>query len=219
MISAMYNRFYVLRPMPVSNMMRSGMVAVRADPAVYGDAPRCPTCHQYIGSRKWLPPHRISVEVWDQCFPDLLLMNTDILVSDRFKSHWISGAFIGLSDYAPVEVDRVNWRTGSRGRLPLYFHAKVARSRAAIDMVASGFEWDEPPSCEECRLGRNVQRWQRILIEENTWDGLDVFFARGIAGTIIVTERLKAMCEREYLRAPVFAPAETFAYDFRHPSH
>ena len=67
----------------------------------------------------------------------------------------------------------------------------IVRSRAVIDRKLSELILDEPWSCKECRLGGIIKRINKIVIEKNTWSGEDLFFARGLPGTIITTERFK----------------------------
>jgi hypothetical protein len=89
----------------------------------------------------------------------------------------------------------------------------VSRGRTAIDLAASGFEWLEPPTCPECRSAIIV-RWQRVVIEEETWTGDDIFIARGLPGTYVVSERFKGVCDEHHIKNAVFVPAESYGHDF-----
>ena len=44
--------------------------------------------------------------------------------------------------------------------------------------------------------------------------GEDIFIARGLPGTIVVSERFKEWCEANEVRNAVFVPAEEYAHDF-----
>jgi len=74
---------------------------------------------------------------------------------------------------------------------------------------ASGIEWGgDRPICLVCRQGQLLKRWKRVVIDAGTWTGEDVFYARGMPGTILVSERFKEVCERHGVQNAAFLPAE-----------
>jgi hypothetical protein len=178
-----------------------------------GDAPRCPKCGEFVGLLTWLPPFRVELELWGTEFGDFVFgIGNDFLVSQKFKELYRREGLTGLSGLEPVEVVRIKSRRRKRPDPPPYFRAVVTRSRTAIDLKASEFEWLEPPTCLECRVA-NIVRWKRLVIEEGTWTGEDIFAARGLADTI-VSERFKEVCESDAIKNAIFIPAESYAHDF-----
>jgi hypothetical protein len=122
---------------------------------------------------------------------------------------------VGFTRILPAEIVHVKSRKRKLlNECPRYFLASISRSRAAIDAKASGFEWEGEPTCPECRLGGIIKRWSRIIIEPGTWSGEDIFYARGLSGTIFVTERFREMYLTHGLRSGVFIPAEEFGHDY-----
>ncbi len=57
-------------------------------------------------------------------------------------------------------------------------------------------------------------RWQRLILEEGTWTGEDVFRPRGLSGQIMVTQRFKDACEQNGITNAFFTPAEDAGHDF-----
>jgi hypothetical protein len=90
----------------------------------------------------------------------------------------------------------------------------VPRSRTAINFGASNFEWNKAPTCPECGVGDIIKRWKRIVIDGSTWNGEDVFFARGLPGEIIVSSQFKDFCESNIIQGAIFLPTETYGRDF-----
>jgi hypothetical protein len=163
---------------------------------------------------RWLPPYRVELELFGKEFGDFVFgVGSDFLVSQTFVELYHQSALTGLCGFEAVEVVKIRSRRRKRPEPPPYFRAGVVRSRAAIDFAASGFEWLEPPACGECRSGQIV-RWQRVIIENETWTGEDIFIARGLPGTFIVSERFKGVCEHNDVKNALFTPAESYGHDF-----
>lgn len=205
--------FFLLDPSP--NVRRHDWVTdvEPEDGFNVGEAPHCSACGQCTGMREWLPPYRVTIEVWGTGFGDFAFW-CDMLVSERVAQAYRVAALRGLSCFGTVEVLHVRRRGRTRAPTPRYFKVDVCLGGAAIDLVASGFEWDRPPTCPVCRLGRGLKRWARIVLEENTWTGEDVFMPRGLPGTYMVTAKFKEFCEVHGFRNAVFIPAEQAGHDY-----
>jgi hypothetical protein len=209
-------RFYVLKDPPSDSAAdkEAGTEAVRSEGYTPGEALRCPACGGFVSMLRWLAPHEAELETWGKSFGDLVYKGYDeILVSERFKSLYERSGLSGLSTFDPVKIVKVIRRRKLIGDPPRYHRADIARSRAAIDQKSSGFVWEEPPTCPECRSGNGIKRWSRVVIEENTWSGEDVFQPRGLA-VILVTERFKEFCELNNIKNAYFVPAEEYGHDF-----
>ncbi|HEX3659491.1 MAG TPA: hypothetical protein VHV55_27130 [Pirellulales bacterium] len=197
---------------PTASTRRSP--ASKASSSVFGDAPRCENCGRYVGMRKWLPPYRVELEAWGNEFADIVSTGTDLLVSLPFKQAWGQSSLVGLSGFEAVEVVKITCHRKPIKDQPAYFRAAVHRSRTKINLAASEFEWQTPPTCPVCCLGDVVERWKRIVIDESTWSGEDVFIARGLPGTIIASERFREFCERNHMKNVAFVPAEDYGHDY-----
>src|SRR5687768_16800236 len=42
---------------------------------------------------------------------------------------------------------------------------------------------------------RDSERLRRVVLQPHSWSGEDIFFARGLPGTVFVSERFKSLCE------------------------
>ena len=65
-----------------------------------------------------------------------------------------------------------------------------------------------------CRLGSDIRRWQKIIIDEATWQGEDIFIARGLPGTLITSDRFKKFCEDNDISNAILVPADKHNRDF-----
>jgi hypothetical protein len=184
------------------------------EPIKRKNAPQCRLCGGFIGGKPHLPPVRVNIETWGSSYGDMAFGPSDqILISERFKEEYHTHGLTGLSDFELVEVARVLNRKKIRDDCPKYFLASVTRSRTAIDVEASGLVHEKPPTCLECKGGL-IKRTERIVLEEGTWSGEDIFFARGLPGTIIVSDKFRRMCIEAELQNCPLLEASLFSFDF-----
>jgi hypothetical protein len=179
-----------------------------------GEAPRCRACGKPVGMLPALPPIKVELTLWGNRFGDVAFgPGNEVLVSERFKDGFSAARLIGFPDFIPVEVTRITFR-GERVSDPItkYFAARPALSRTAIDEKASGLDRDALWTCEECRIA-NFRRFRRIVIESGTWTGEDVFFARGLPGTIIASERFKQFCDKHAFANCLLIEADRYGVD------
>lgn len=180
----------------------------------HGEAVHCPHCGRCISQLRWLPPYSVEIATAGKGFADIAFSGGhSILVSERLAALFRMESLTGLSGFELVEVVRVRKRRTFVGEPPHYFHVEVARSRAAIDVVTSGYEFDGERPCPECRMARIVKRWQRVVFEPETWSGEDIFLPRGPGG-IFCTTRFKDFCERHQVTGASLLPAEQYSRDF-----
>jgi hypothetical protein len=180
-----------------------------------GEATRCPRCNRPLTSLKWLPPYRIELETWGREYADVIPQGDDIIVSERFVQMFRNKGLRGLAEFDPVEVFKVKHRRGKIKQPILgYFKAAVSRSPTTIDQKASGYVWgNEFANCPVCLWGGKLKRFYRVVIKEDTWNGDDIFYARG--GTrLMVSQRFKDAYEEQGLIGVIFLASETYGYEF-----
>ena len=214
-------RFYVLDSPELEEGQEPHLAVtdfLKSDPVNRGKGFDCPLCGKQMGMLPWLPPYRVELEFWGKEAGDIAFFGASLLVSDRFKGRWEQAGLIGLSGFHPVEIVRTK-SCGKRKDIKPpgnYYYVEIARSKAAIDEVASGLvrEGKEQP-CEECRAARGViKRTRRIVIEEGTWSGEDIFYLRGLSGTIITSERYREFHISNKINNGLLIPAEEYNFDF-----
>jgi len=206
-------RFFVLKYKPGTVFGETEFIT--SEPSNVGEALTCEACGRFISMLTWLPPYRVELELWDKCFGDIARgSGNNIIISERFRSLWKEQKLIGLEGFDPVEVVRIKRHKRFKGDPLQYYRVSVVRSKAIIDQKASGFEWEEEPTCQECRSGNIIKRWKRIVLEPNTWSGENIFIARGLSGTYITDERFKEFSEEFKIINCNLIPAEEYARDF-----
>jgi hypothetical protein len=178
-----------------------------------GDAPRCPVCGEFVGMRPLLPPVRLELESWGSQWGDVAFGPGDqILISERLKSLYADRNLIGFTRFDNVALAKVRNRMGALSDPPDYQLATILRGRAAIDDIASGLVREGRRTCEECRTGGIIKRLERVVFEQNTWAGEDIFYARGLPGTILVSERFNRL-QAEGDVAFCLVDASDFSFD------
>lgn len=188
---------------------------VPVDGALIGDAPRCPACGKYVGLRPLIPRVAVELEGWGAAWGDIAFGPGDqVLVSGRLKNAFVEAGLSGFTRFDPVVIAKTKRRRPSIcGSPPEFWLATVARSRAMLDDSASGLEREDGAVCPECGPAGLIKRVHRVVLKSDTWSGEDVFFARGLPGTILVSERFKALCETAGLANCSLVDAERYGFD------
>lgn len=181
--------------------------------ATLSDAPRCPSCNRIIGMLTWQPPFRVEIEFWENEYGDLSFFSDYVLLSEKFVKHFNEEKLTGLDMLGQAEIIKVKPKRMIKG-LPVYYIGKVRWSKAIFDDIASEADWEKPWTCETCRESDNILRIKRVIIKEDTWDGEDIFYARGLPGTIITSERFKEFVERNHLKNIKLIEASKYSFDF-----
>jgi hypothetical protein len=188
-----------------------------ADMANVGDAPRCSVCGKFTGMLPLLAPIRVVLESSGREWGDICFgSGTQLLFSDRAKRVLSNAELAGLARFEPTEIARVQ----SHHYLPEppeYWLVSIPYSEAAIDAVASGLVLEKELVCPACRLGGIIKKISRVVLEAGTWQGEDIFVARGLPGTILISERFERLCIDERLSNFLPIPAEDFSFDFYPP--
>ena len=207
-------KFFVLKKHPDVDEVVAVTDFLPVDGSKTGDAPRCPVCGDYIGMLPLLPPVRVELETWGANFGDIAFSpSNELLVSERFWKLYQHSGLTGLIDVGSVEVVKLKSHQKLREPTPHYRCCRVGRSKAVVDEGESGLEREESSTCGECRLGGIIKRAQRVVLESNSWSGEDIFFARGLHGTTLASEKFEKFCQDNRISNCVLVPAETFSFD------
>jgi len=86
-------------------------------------------------------------------------------------------------------------------------------TRSDVERLSADLSVDDDTVCSECGLGGVIKRLRRVVLRAGTWSGEDVFFARGLPGTILASERFKSLCETAGLANCSLVDAATFSFD------
>ena len=185
-----------------------------------GDALKCPDCGGFISLLTSLPPYYVHLETWGEDFGDLAFWMHEFLVSRRFRDEFMRSGLKGVSAFDPVEFlsqRRFGKIRHKRLKPPEYFRVYPKIGAAQIDLKASGVEWAENkrPTSNRCLTGEGVlKRWQRVVVDEKSWTGDDIFHAFGIPGTLLVSSRFFEWAKEHQFRNLIMRPAIECSHDF-----
>jgi hypothetical protein len=179
-----------------------------------GEASRCPRCGSFISMLPWLPPYRVTLERYGKELGDFMRGFGNNLISERFADALRVEGFTGFQGFHPVEVVRVRrQRRGARSPLvPRYLLVTPVFGSAAVDEAHSRIRRSSPISCDWCRSA-GVEAVHGFALEPESWKGDDVFFARGLPGTIIVSERFAHFVTRHGFTNMRLIPTEEYTWD------
>lgn len=210
--------FYVLQP---DGMMFGTKWAYGEliKPVSFGEAPMCPVCHSRpVASRAWLEPRKIRLSsskpakwgdlVWGAGFA--------FLVSGKMKHAYLQYKLTGIETFLPpVEI----YQAGKKAPhalpdLPLYYPVQIELLGANINDIESEV-LRNPHHCHYCR--GDVISIKKVVVNEASWHGSDIFVARGLYGVILISDKFKKIVEMEGLTNIHLIPATEFNYDYRNP--
>jgi hypothetical protein len=187
----------------------------KAEPVLRGDAPRCPQCNKVTGSLQWLAPYQAELELYGQNFGDFVHgPGGSVLISDKMAEAFQSEGLSGWMGFHPVDVVRVARKR--KGPIPAvvpgYVSVTPCESKAAVDVKRSRLRLNEPLECSVCRSA-GLDSIHGFVLEPDTWQGEDVFQARGMPGTLIVSERFSGVILRCGLTNMKLTPIEAYVWD------
>jgi hypothetical protein len=164
--------------------------AEEVEPIKYGDPDYCNVCGKPLNIKKWLPPYKVVLE--KPVFGDFIYGSfSEMLVSERFMNEYKMSGLKGIISFHPVEIVKVKNKKNTHPTPPQYFKIQIIRSETAIDEKASGFKREfsgEDIYCKFCQNGGIIKSFKGIFIKESSWTGEDVFYAKGLSGTIFATQ-------------------------------
>lgn len=180
-----------------------------------GEAPRCPRCGAFIGMLPWLPPYRVSLDLYGKEPGDFIRgAGDEVLLSERFAKAFRAEGLTGFQGFHPVEVVRV--RRQRRGPKPVdvprYFLVTAVFGGATVDEAHSRILRSTPISCDECRE-TGADAVHGFALEPGSWNGDDVFRARGLSGSIIVSERFAQLVTRHGFTNMQLIPTGEYTWD------
>lgn len=139
----------------------------------------CPSCRDVLEPSHWRSP--CTVRMSSTKCGDLVQGATfELVVSDRVSVAFVESGLTGL-----VSFERIH---STPEMLTGYSAARPRVTVTRLDEQRSGVRWRRPPRCDVCRLGVR-SGIERVVLDEETWDGSDVFMASSFYGRIIVTQR------------------------------
>ena len=81
-----------------------------------------------------------------------------------------------------------------------------------MDVARSHLQYAAPSTCEECRI-EGLDAIFGFTLEPGSWQGEDVFFARGMPGVVIVSERFERLVARHGFTNMRLTPTEQYVWN------
>jgi len=168
----------------------------------YGPAPQCPSCGTYLGMLTWQPPYRVRLVKGTKSYaPGDLISGPGMedLFSERFVAEYERAKLKGVERWEPVSIEGYNNYWEKKLKRP----APAGSYKLAIwpaPMVRAKWEEMHPTpivkgdklvwvGCEVCgRQPRACDSFRGVVVDEESWNGADIFQLTNIGGRFIVTE-------------------------------
>jgi len=207
--------FFILEPIGGQIFGTKWAYGEMVEPILLGEPRRCPACGRPLSLKEWLPPHSVKLSsAKPGKWGDFIWVLGALSVSGRFRETYQAEGLTGIEHFYPVmEIVRVGKRkTGDLPEeLPTYSMVKIKWNGANLDDTGSEVVRKDSPL--RCTFDRgSVRAYSRVVLEPGSWDGSDIFEARGLPAKIIVSERFRSVVEKQGLTNAWFIPAENYAY-------
>jgi hypothetical protein len=206
------SNLYVMRS-PLPGATHAVTVFSKADGWKKSDPLRCSRCGAAMSMLRWMPPFRAEIEFHGEHHGDIGFFVGELLVSQRLVDAYAQAELTGLEVIGPAEIVSVTPPEMVKG-MPKYCVARVHYSKAVFDDVASEAEYERRWTCRVCRTAENILRYKRVVLEDGTWSGEDVFHAIGLPGVILTSERFKEFCERHAFKNVHLVPGSEYSVDW-----
>lgn len=208
-------RFYILEPVGGYIFGTKWAYGDKVEPILRGEPRWCPVCGRPLSLKEWLPPHFVKLSSANpDKWGDFIWVLGTLAVSRRFQDIYWAEGLTGIEHFYPVmEIVRIGTRkTGDLPEgLPTYSMVRLKWNGANLDDVGSEVVRVENPL--QCTFDRGtVRAYERVVLESGSWDGSDIFEARGLFAVTIVSERFRDVVEQHRLTNAWFIPAENYAY-------
>jgi hypothetical protein len=191
--------------------------ADNVDPINYGEAPRCPSCGEWIGMKRWLPPYRVRlVEGTKTPKPADIITGpgfTSFIASDRFVKEFKRAGLTGVERWEPVDIEGYNDYEGDPIVAPAvvnrpYTYALLPAPKTRAKLRKAVYK-GPPPDCAVCREGRGLESYEGFVVDDASWTGADVFMTTN-AGLLVVTDRFADLCNAGEFTGVHLLPAAKF---------
>ncbi|MDE2125352.1 MAG: hypothetical protein KGJ62_02050 [Armatimonadetes bacterium] len=174
---------------------------------------KCPVCGTGMGLRPWLPPQNLSLH--GRMFPDFMLGHgVDLMLSRPALELYDKKGWTGIVHRdPPAHIVRVRRKKPEslQVELPEYSNVWNTRLGANLDDEASGAV-RRAVRCAYCR--QSTDAIERVVLQAGSWNGADIFAARGLGGTTLVSRRfVEGMAEAGLTGVVVLAP-EDYSFSF-----
>lgn len=170
----------------------------------------CDGCGKGVGIASWESPRKLVLS-HANC-GDIVPGILRLVVSSRFRAVYREAGLTGLTEF--LVIDHVRVQRQPDALVPDLLATWPNYAYTTIDEAASGLLRKRPAECDRCR-GSMLWKLDRIVLNEETWDGSDVFVCTGLPGAVIVSELFVEAVDRAALTNFTFVGLDDYSFDFR----
>lgn len=217
-------KFYVLKGILFTSY-KMAWYEVSNNAQYSNEFPACPDCGGAIGMLKWLPPFNVTIKQ-PKYLGDLVYGagGPDLLVSEKFKQAYDKEGISGIKEIFPVEVKKMGTKPIEKcTSVPSLFGVYLKHSKTRVLFEEMGIVWDSEPSTNYCRTcgpggggekNGYIESWKKVVIDESSWDGEDLFFPINFHGQMVLSEKGADFFRRNQFRNAFVIECDDAGYDF-----
>lgn len=167
------------------------------------DPPKCEDCGEELSQLLRMPPHKYR---WKKGVAgDLLSDGMVFALSERFRTCFKESELTGLS-FSEESIEL-------KGSDSNYYMAHPQVTRTLLDEASSGVVINNLRGCEKCRV-MSITKIERIVINEETWPGCDIFFMGNLFSEIVLTQRFVDFVTSNNFTNFQFVDQDEFQFDY-----
>jgi hypothetical protein len=143
-------------------------------------------------------------------------------VSARFREIYERESLQGIESFSgPIEI--VRYGAKKVGDFPVhppeYYVIRAPWGGANQDDVASSVTHRRPEiiTCQYCRVGAGKRKQPRIVLDDASWDGSDIFRPRGAPVVYMASSRFHDICDQYKITNVWLIPSEEYGFDEQRP--
>lgn len=177
----------------------------------------CVKCGKYPAGARWGAPYVVDLEFETGEAGDMCFGSGELFVSEKFIQVWEHQGLTGLSGFEKAEIRKIRRLIRRKPVIvPTYYHVNVAQPNIVFDRVASGVVSDTSAVCPVCNMGGAIAAFRRIALklEGNQQSAPDIFRAKGLPGSLIVSSNFYTSVVMSHLSNIVVVPASCATVDY-----
>jgi len=199
-------------------------ISERCNKGIATDFPACEFCGSPVGSLRWVGPYEVDLKQ-PRKVGDFLTgaSGPSFLASEKYFALLENENLTGVERIFPVKVRNMGTTRKSKSyNPPNLFGVDILHTSTRVDFDKMGVEWSKPPADNYCRHcgpggGGNKGYWrkiERVVVNLDTWEGEDFFFAINFAGFVLVSSKAAKLIGNAKLENVTLVPCEEFSYSF-----
>ena len=188
------------------------------------DGPRCPKCGRAVGGLYWEPPYNVILKQ-PRKIGDFIAGpgGCDFLVSPSFLNIYAQEKLSGIEKVLPIQVCRMGTSKKRKSQDPPEISGVYLRhSLTQVKHSEMGVAWMSSANPDYCRLcgpggggvGGVIKSWEKIVVDDQNWQGEDIFYAINFSGRILLSEKAAQVIVNHSLTNAAITPCEEAKFSY-----